>query len=531
MTDSRRLDRLLLAAGAASVAAALALRLWHRGAGLPGWDYLLAANAQFLVAERGVWGAVRETVYQTRHFWLPPAAWSVPYGIVPGALNLAVPWLFWQPLVVATLWLVTLALLLRASGGELGSARGVGLLLLAWGAWPAGLSYAVAGYPWASCVLVYALALFLILHPAARQSLLWTALGGALVYELPWHAYELSKTVGVVFVLAALLERDARPRVRVLWALIAAVQIGDAYLLHETTNVWAFRHGNSGTGIGIQHALPRLAWGAGLLFQRVFIAADIALPILTTAGAISLFFLREHRAFLAALWVTQLGLVLLLSASGAHVAGTTHDLLRSRRYLLVETVSLVAILSALRTVPFRLRLGLVVFLAAGNVWALVHLARFMRDTKQPQYSLPAVESVESVGWIDRAAIAWADELARRVRSGERVVVLHSQNCPSENFTNPAGTLERIYLTVGHERFVESVVALPAPNCRYACLPLPTMDAALAELGRLVPEQIVDFDTSCKSEMEPALTLLRSRFELVTLNPGQRFARFALRPKP
>jgi hypothetical protein len=309
------------------------------------------------------------------------------------------------------------------------------------------------------------------------------------------------------------------------------IQLGDAYWLHESTNVWAFRHGNSGTGIGIQHALPRLLWGAGLLFRRVFVAPDVALPVLTTAGLVGLFAMREHRAFLAALWVLQLGLVVLLAASGAHLAGTTHDVLRARRYLLVETVSLVALLSAARTAPSRLRLGLSALLLIGNAWSLVHLARFMRSTRPPQYSLPAVESVESVGWIDRAAIAWAEGLAGRVLAGERVVVLHSQHCPSENFTNPAGTLERIYLTVGHARFVESVLALPTPRCRYACLPLRSMEATSAELGRLEPEQAVDLDTTCAGEMKPALALLRSRFALVTANPGERFARFVVRPKP
>jgi hypothetical protein len=524
------LDRLVLAVGAISVTTSVTLRVWHRGTNLPGWDYLLATQGQFLVATLGWWGALRETLYQTRHFWLPPSAYSVPYGLVPGGLNLVVPWLLWQPLVVATLWLVTLPLLLRAAGWEVTSARGWGLLLLAWGAWPAGLSYAVAGYPWASCVLIYGLALVVVLHPRVRQSLVWTALGGALVYELPWHCYELGKTVGCVFVLAALLERDVRRPVRALWLLIAVVQIGDAYWLHETVNVWAFRHGNVGAGIGIQNAFPRILWGAWHVFRRVFVAPDIALPILTTAGAISLFFVREHRAFVAALWVAQLGLFVLLAASGAHVAGTTHDVLRARRYLLVETVSIVALLSAARTARPGFRVALVVMLAGGNVWALVHLARFMRDDRPIRFSLPAVESVETVGEIDVAVNAWGDELARRVLAGERVVVLHSQACWSEDFSNPVGTLERIYLTVGHERFRRSVLAFPAPKCRYACLPLPTTDAVMAELARIGPDQPVDIDVSCAAPMKDALALLGSRFELVRQDGGGRFARFALRPR-
>ena len=67
-----RIDRCVLVAAFVSVALSLLLRVWHRGGNLPGWDYLLTTEGQFLLETRGWWGALRETVVQTRHFWLRP---------------------------------------------------------------------------------------------------------------------------------------------------------------------------------------------------------------------------------------------------------------------------------------------------------------------------------------------------------------------------------------------------------------------------------------------------------------------------
>jgi hypothetical protein len=516
-----RTDRLVLAVGAASVLVALALRIWHRGVNLPGWDYLLATEGQYLLATRGWWGALRETFVQTRLFWLPPAAYSVPYGLVPGALTLAAPWLFWQPLVVAVLWLVTLALFLRATGWPLTSVRAVGFTLVAWGAWPAGLSYAVEGYPWAGCLLPYAVALLVVLHPRFRQSVGLTALGAALAYEIPWHTYELGKTVGCVFVLAALLERGVRWPVRALWFLAAVVQIGDAYWWHQSTNLWAFRQGHAGAGIGIQHAFPRMFAGAVEVFRQVYVTQTMALPILVTASALSLFVLRRHRLFLTALWLAQVGLVVLLAASSA-------DLLRARRFLLVEGMSLVVLLAALHTAGPLWRGSIIALLLVGNAWALRQLAVFIRDAAPMRFSLPAVVSQEGVGMIDVPDIAWAEGLAARAAAGERIVLLHSQACPSENMTNPTAVLERLYLTLGHERFVRSIVAFAAPaGCRYVCLPLPPPADFPRIADTLVAGQRVDLDTSCQEEMAAPLAVLQERFRLAPVGPPGRFAQFIL----
>ncbi len=524
MARSRAIDRLLLAGGVASVGASLALRVWNRGPNIPGWDYLLASNGQFLIATHGWWEAIRETFVQTRYYWLPPAAYSAVYGLVPGALTLAVPWLYWQTATVAALWLVTLALLLAAAGWPLTSARGVGVLLLAWGAWPAGLSYGVEGYPWASCLLAYAVALLVVLHPRVRRSVFWTALGAALAYELPWHSYELAKTVGCVFVLAVLFERGVRWPVRALWALAALIQIGDAYWLHESANLVAFRRGNVGAGAGLQNSIPQLLDGAVEVGRQVFVSRTLAIPILTVAGALSLLVVREHRVFLALLWLIQLGLVVVLAASGA-------DLLRSRRYLLVDGISMFAVVCALRTGPRYVRAVLVALLVAGNIWALADLRLFMRDRNIVRFSLPAVWSSEGVGLVNVPTVAWTDELVARVKKGERLILLHSHECVSETFTNPEATLERIYLSVGHEQFVKSVVAFQGHECRYVCLAVPPKEVAMAELERLRPGDVFDMDQRCKERMGDQITALAARFDVRRIDPGGTYGRFVLVERP
>jgi hypothetical protein len=342
-----------------------------------------------------------------------------------------------------------------------------------------------------------------------------------MAYELPWHTYELAKTVGCVFVLAALLERDVRWPVRGLWLLAAVVQIGDAFWWHETQNVLVFRRGNVGAGVGLQHALPQTIAGAAEVFREVYLTQAIALPILLTAGVLSLFILGRHRAFLTALWLVQLALVVLLAASGA-------DLLRARRFLPVEGMSLIVILAALRTAAPAWR-GLVVgLLVIGNVWALRDLAVFVRQSVPVGFSLPAIASQEGVGLVDTAAVRWAEELEARAAAGKRIVLLHSQACPNENFTNPVGTLERLYVTLGHARFVRSIVAFVPPEpCRYVCLPLPLETEFPKIVETLLPGQRVALDESCRQQMAGPLAALEARFKLTRAGPPGRFSEFVL----
>ncbi len=252
--------------------------------------------------------------------------------------------------------------------------------------------------------------------------------------------------------------------------------------------------------------------------------------VITTGGCAiinrkSLHFFRVdpfHQFSQLAADVLQLGLVILLAASGP-------DLLRARRFMIVEGMSVVVLLAGLRTAPPVARGLLLALLLAGNAWALRDLAVFLRQSHPVGFSVPGVASPEGVGLVDFAAVSWAQGLGTRAGAGERVVLLHSQWCPTESLTNPVGVLERLYLTLGHERFVRSVTALAVP-CRYVCLPLPSEADFPAHIATLAPGQRIDLDETCREQMAHQLAALQERFRLTPVGGPSRFSQFVLRER-
>jgi hypothetical protein len=170
-------------------------------------------------------------------------------------------------------------------------------------------------------------------------------------------------------------------------------------------------------------------------------------------------------------------------------------------------------------------------LLVGNVWALVDAARFVSAPRTDvAFTLPGVKSDEGVGLVDRPLMAWVEELAKRARAGDRVIVLQGQYCPSENFTNPVGVLERLYLRLGHEMFRSRIVAVATDEPRYVTVPVVDIRTVL---DTLAPGEIVDLDRTCSESMTDVWEALTSRFYLTPLGttPAARFAQFRLEPLP
>ena len=78
---------------------------------------------------------------------------------------------------------------------------------------------------------------------------------------------------------------------------------------------------------------------------------------------------------------------------------------------------------------------------------------------QGDYTVPAVE------------VVWYLEMRTRVEAGEKLLLIYNLSAYPENTTDWAGTLERLYLYLGHKQFVNSVFAFGSTLCRYACLPI------------------------------------------------------------
>jgi hypothetical protein len=522
-----------LALGLISVTVSLAVRLIHRGPYYPGWDLVAPTQGQFLAATRSVWDAVAEAFYQNRHYELPFSLYSVPYSLIPGYLGRLWPSEYWAHVLSLLTFVLTLLVILRVADLPL---REAGVLLLGWGASPMLLSLAVTGYPWASAFLPHALALWIATSRRLARHWIATLVCCLLVNELSWHAYELGKTVSVVFFAAALLQPAVPLPVRAVWVVAAALQLTETLFIHPTANVGAFAFQASG-GWGIVHpSLPLAVTGMGTVV-RAIAGGELDLPVVFVAGVLSFFFFRRNRMLLLVLVLLQLGLVVLLAMYGP-------QLLRPRRFIMVDCYCLVALACAWREGGPGLRRLLVGALVAGNFWQAYVLYRFTRlPIPRPGigFTVPYVESGEGVGLVAFSGVDWAQELEARVEAGKRLFLVYNFDCYRESFTNPEALLERLYLALGHERFVRSVFVFGSKACRYSCLPIRPLAALGPFLDGVRPDGPVPpatltgyFSTSCKgpgtdaAELDTILAEVLRRFRIALESPAdQPFVRFRI----
>jgi hypothetical protein len=252
--------------------------------------------------------------------------------------------------------------------------------------------------------------------------------------------------------------------------------------------------------------------------------------MLVTAGIVSLLVLREHKPLLASIMLLQAGIVILLAAYSPVE-------LRARRFLVLEWTSMVGIVMMARDArPLGYAIVLLL-LTAGNVWQWMDLAQTVRGSfpaGQGGFTLPFVRSSDGVGHVDYDSVRWARELRSRVEGGERLLLLYNLGCYPENITNPAGVLERLYLGLGHERFVQSIYVFGSDPCRYSCLPIRPVGDFLPFLDKLRPgSAAVYYDMACVRPEAPGkevleqLAALGQRFRLVAEREGGRFQRFKL----
>jgi len=190
---------------------------------------------------------------------------------------------------------------------------------------------------------------------------------------------------------------------------------------------------------------------------------------------------------------------------------------------------------------------LLALLVVGNVWQLVATLRFVRTpfertvTHDYGFTLPFVES--QVDYMVRFAdVDWSRELATRVDAGEKLLLVYDLGAYDENYSNPEALLERLYVHLGHRRFVDSVFAFGSTACRHACLPIhpmrelaPFLDGIRAGrpvdrsaiVGYYVVPQAFDGPVFTR-EREQMIRTIRQRFTMELESPADaKYVRFRL----
>jgi hypothetical protein len=436
-------------------------RVVHRGSYYPGWDALGPAHGLYLVSTGTVVEAFRQAFYLTRHFTIWNHTNSVFYTLLPGYLGSVWPWEFWGHVLTFTFFILTLWVLSRLHDLAL---RDSWIVLLVACTSPAILSFAVAGYPFVTGFLPHALALWITLHEGLRRRAGLTLLLAMAVMELSWHLYPLGKTAFTVFMAAAVLPPGVPARTRAIWLLVAAAQI---------VMIRTFSPGEFG-GFWTKLEPTTVARAVLDVLRSLFVTRTLATPFLVILGLASLLLLKRNRLFLLGLLTVQLGLVVTLALIHP-------DELRPRRALVAEFYCIVAILGMLlepgrgSMLIHRVRLGVTVLLVVGSVWQLHDMAAFMRVPVQAQaYPLPHTFSQADYK-VPTAEVDWSHMMRSKVEAGEKVLLIYNFDAYPENTTDMAGVLERLYLGLGHEKFVESVFVFGDTNCRYACLPIKRID--------------------------------------------------------
>ncbi len=529
-----RAGRLLTALGLASVALSLLVRVVHRGPYYPGLDLAGSANGLFIVSTRpSLADAVAYIWHQNRHYGAPFPYFSALATLLPGCLTAVWPWEYWAHVLTFASALLTFIVIAKVTGLR---PRDSWVVLLAWGASPALLSFSVAGLPWANTFLPHALALWVTAAPRLRRRVLVSLVLCLLIDELSWHVYELGRTVFVVFIAAALLRRDVPLRTRAVWIFAAAIQLWQVFA-HPTQHTTAYATANVLRPDAIVEGLG-VVW-------RLFVAQRFDLPVLAAAAVLACLIPTRARLLLLLLAAVQLALV-----AGVAIVLPNGGAVWARRFLMVDFygVVLVASLYGEGWSGSRVRQGLCIVIAsvllAGNAWQLIDLRRFVAQGFAPApvgyWTLPFTTSFDY--YVQPANVDWSRELRARVDAGETLLLLYNFGAYDENYTNPEASLERLYVSIGHQRFVDSVFVFGSAACRHNCLPIRPLEEVGPFLDGLREGRPVDpraitgyyvadnpvYPEALPAEKRQIIAEIQKRFTLRPQPPeGTKFTRFTL----
>jgi len=455
-----RLAMVLRAAAVLSVVASLAMRDVHRAGYYAGWDLLGSAEGLFLVSTR----SARELFHwYVDHHYDGQIAWStygLPVALLPGWLASIWPSDRWPSLVTLGFTLLSLSWVGRAV--ELQGSEWA-IVPLAWGASSTLLSWSIAGFGYMSGVWPHALALWTVLR--WRRHWFATAILALLAIELSWQGQELGRTVFLVFLAAALFVRPAPGVTRAVWLAAGGWALWDVWR-HPTFNSGRYSHLGFGSDAGARlHALA----------HRFFVEDYLDVPVLFALGLASVLLMRRNRWFWRTLLGAQVGLVVVLSLNSGILQGV--EAVWPRRVLLLDFVCLAAVVALYHEHRGRwlMRAVLISALVAGNVWQLRDTWRWARQPLDrhatgSDFPLPYTQTTLDYG-VPFELVDWARDMRADVERGKRVILVYNFSSYDENATNPAGVLERLYLTLGHDRFQRSVFVFGTQMARWNDFPI------------------------------------------------------------
>lgn len=181
----------------------------------------------------------------------------------------------------------------------------------------------------------------------------------------------------------------------------------------------------------------------------------------------------------------QIGLLFALATQGA-------DWIRPRRFLLVEFYCMVSVASMFRESDIVSRLGerpkvaVLCLLILGNIWQIANLIEYVKvPVHKRAYPMPFTYS-QADYTVPFSGVDWYLEARSRVDAGEKLLLIYNLSAYPENTTDPAGALERLYLSLGHNRFLDTVFVFGSVRCRYSCLPIRPMEELEALLDGIRP---------------------------------------------
>jgi len=266
---------------------------------------------------------------------------------------------------------------------------------------------------------------------------------------------------------------------------------------------------------------------------------------------------RRDRWFWGALLGAHLGLLFLLATN----KGTLQGLLAvwPRRALLTQFVCVGTIVSALRCGGslHPLLLGLLVL---GNVWQLTDTVRWASHDLDVEhrgafYALPFVQTPISASGVNLDskvrpfAVDWGQALRQQVEQGKKLLLAYNLTSYDENATDPTAVIDRLYLELGHDRFMESVWVFGNQNARWNHLPIHPLAQFPYFVANLNPDAFVGewlyhplddeptWETAKvhRAELQQMFDALKARFDLEWSGPerdleGRQRWRFTLHRK-